>query len=255
MGSDGKSSKNIDTLANGLANTLAERIHRDTIEKDLSEGDFFMTVEQISEHYEVSRTIAREAVSQLRALGILQSRQRKGLLIGRPDPVKLMSRWLPFYGQGNQGNELLFLGQLRYSLEIGAVDIAVAQGTEKQIKQILETAEQFDKVGSKHGHNHEADLLDLAFHRLILEMTSNPLITGMHRILSDYFHASQFEGSPPEASKAIREHYLIADALKRRDNEAARNLLRCHLEIAITNRNLLIGKQSTGATKKKKKKK
>jgi len=98
-----------------------------------------MTVDQVSVHYDVSRTIAREAVSQLRALGILKSRQRKGLLIGQPDPVSLMARWVPFYSHGTDGKQLLRLAQLRYTLELGAVDLAVTNATSEQLDPLSET--------------------------------------------------------------------------------------------------------------------
>ena len=49
-----------------LANTVATRIHADIVASELQEGDLFMTGEQVSEHYAVSRSISREALSQLR---------------------------------------------------------------------------------------------------------------------------------------------------------------------------------------------
>ena len=219
--------------ADTLANSLAERIHRDTIDRNLQEGDFFMTVDQVGSHYEVSRTIAREAVSQLRALGILQSRQRTGLLVGRPDPVDLMARCIPFYGRGSEGDEVFRLLQLRYALETGAVDLAVSTAHDDQVSQLHDYSQEFDAVASVEGHSSEADRIDLAFHRLVLEMTANPLISGMHRVLSEYFHASTQLEQPPDAGKAIREHYMIADAFARRDAETARTVLRCHLESAL----------------------
>ena len=61
-----------------LSTTVANRIHADILSSKLSEGDLFMTSDQIEERYEVSRTVAREAVSQLHALGVVTSRRRKG---------------------------------------------------------------------------------------------------------------------------------------------------------------------------------
>lgn len=192
-----------------------------------------MTVEQVSEHYSVSRTIAREAVSQLRALGILHSRQRKGLLVGRPDPVDLMARSVPFYARGMQGNELLRLAQLRHVLELGAIELAVSAATDSQLQRLLETAQEFESIALIHGHNKEADEVDSSFHRQILEMTGNPLVAGMHGVLNEYFLASAHLKQPPDASRAIHEHQMIADAIRRRDRELARTVLRCHLEESL----------------------
>ncbi len=213
-----------------LANTLADRIHLDTNEKNLSAGDFFMTVEQVSQHYGVSRTIAREAVSQLHGLGILESRQGKGLLIGSPDPAQLMSRWLPFYGRAGDGENIKELAQLRYTLELGAIDLAISNCSSEQCEQLAGIAKEFEGIASASGHGRQSDVADLSFHGLILAMTGNPLIAGMHGVLSDYFHVSEQSEQPSNPSKAIREHQMIVDAFKQRDRELARTVLRSHLQ-------------------------
>lgn len=216
---------------NTLGNMLADQMHADIVASGLQEDEFFMTGDQVAKHYGVSRSIARESLGQLRALGVLKSRQRKGLLVGRPDPIKLMSRWVPFYGRGTQGNELSRLAELRYVLELGAVDLAVPHASEDQVKRVCVLAERFEQVASKFGHNQEADRIDLAFHTLILEMTGNALIAGMHRVLSDYFLASTQEAPKPNEDpvSSIRAHHMIAEAFTRRDGEMVRSVLRSHL--------------------------
>ena len=217
---------------NTMANALADRIHADIAASELQEDELFMTGDQLVEHYEVSRSVARDAVSQLRALGVLKSRQRKGLLVGRPDPVRLMERWVPFYGRGCEGKELVGLAQLRYVLELGAVDLAVSKASDSQIRRLRELACEFESIASRFGHNEDADRVDLAYHTLILDMTGNELIAGMHRVLSDYFIASSTVAPMPreDAVTAVRTHHMIAEAMERRDGEIVRALLRSHLE-------------------------
>jgi len=66
--------------AQKLARVVRRRIQR----LQLPDGAFFMTEAQLATRYRVSRTVAREAVSQLKALGLLESRKRKGL----PAPIR-----------------------------------------------------------------------------------------------------------------------------------------------------------------------
>lgn len=216
---------------NTLASALADRMHADIVASGLQEDDFFTTGDQIAKENGVSRSVARESLGQLCALGVLKSRQRKGLLVGRPDPVKLMSRWVPCFVRGTQGNELSLLAELRYALELGAVDLAVPNASDDQVQRLAALANQFDYVASRFGHNPEADQVDLVFHSLILEMTGNELVAGMHRVLADYFLASSREAPKPneDALSAIRAHHMIAEALARRDGEMARSVLRSHL--------------------------
>jgi DNA-binding FadR family transcriptional regulator len=69
-------------------------------------------------------------------------------------------------------------------------------------------------------------------------MTGNPLIAGMHRVLSDYFQIAV--KSSPHWKKGLQsaawEHRAIADAIARQDIEFARSVLRRHLENALIER-------------------
>ncbi|OYW17275.1 MAG: hypothetical protein B7Z55_12845, partial [Planctomycetales bacterium 12-60-4] len=99
------------------AHELAQRIRKRIQAEQLADGTFFMTEAQLAEEYGVSRTVTREAVSRLQALGILEGRKRKGLLVRHPDPLRLLSNSLPsLVGSQNDWREL---AQLRYALEVG----------------------------------------------------------------------------------------------------------------------------------------
>lgn len=223
----------IEPNSDTLANSVAERIYRDIVAAGLHEGDFFMTGDAVVERYQVSRTIAREALSQLRGLGVLKSRQKKGLLVARPDPVKLASHWVPLYCPASDPSAFRVLAQLRYALEMGAVDLAVANASTKAIEHLAELAAEFERLAAHACHTPETDRIDLTFHKTILEMTGNPLISGMHRVLSNYFQASTTLDPLDDATKAIREHHMVVDALRTRDRDLVRTLLRSHLERTI----------------------
>lgn len=218
---------------NTLADNVAGRILADITSSKLQEGDLFMTGDQVGEHYSVSRSVAREAISRLQALGVIESRQRKGLLIARPDPVHLTQQWLPMYCRTSDLESLRMLAQFRYALEVGAVDLAIANATDEQMDLLEERVQDFETLASRTGHTPEADGRDLALHMVVLEMTGNALIAGMHRVLSDYFHASTQLPPMTDASKAIREHHIIVEAFRRRDAETARAMLRAHLQTTL----------------------
>jgi len=218
-----------------LANRLADRIHRDVVDADLMEGDFFMTVDQVVGHYGVSRPIAREAISQLRALGVLKSRQRVGLLVDRPNLVTMMNRWLPVFVQSENKKDLMTLVQLRYVLELGALDFSVAHATDEQVRRLKQLAGEFQEMADLKGQGEETSQIELDYHCLILDMTHNPLIAGMHRVIADYFHAApvqnpQWNEISPDT---VWEHRAIADAIEKKDAELARILLRKHLETSL----------------------
>lgn len=213
-----------------LANSLAERMRRDIIAADLAEGDLYMTEAEVVQRYAVSRNIAREAVSQLRALGALKSRQGKGLLVARSDPVGLLARSFPFYGR--EPKDLKNLTQWRYVLEIGAVELAVNAATPEQIDRLELLAREYGELGSRDHTEEEENAVELAFHSLILEMTGNPLIAGMHHLLVTYFGSPthQHDVQVDDRPRTAWQHHAIAEAIRQRDIEQARVILRQHLQ-------------------------
>ena len=218
-----------------LTSGLVEKIKSQVMNSNLKQGEVFMTVDQISAEYGVSRTIAREAASQLQALGLLKGRKRLGLVVARPAAQDLMRDWLPLYARSLEGESFQALAQLRYTLELGSVDLASANATEEQVKQLASLAERFAKVTAAHGQNEEANQIEFEFHCLLLTMTGNPLIAGMHRVLADYFQAAT--ACNPHwnevSQTSVYEHRTIAEAFALRDTELARNLLRKHLERSL----------------------
>jgi len=224
---------NTEPNTNTLANNLADQIRMDIEQQDLAEGTLFMTGDEVAARYGVSRGIAREAISQLRALGMLKSRQGKGLLIGRSDLVGLFERGLPFYG--NMPEDVHVLAQLRYVLEIGSVDLAVTNGSEAQIRELGELAQEYQRQAAQSVPGERGlDTVEYAFHSLILKMTGNPIVHGMHTVLSEYFEKSIARNprpsfTDPGIGEWAWEHAAIASGFRDRDREATRAYLRRHL--------------------------
>jgi GntR family transcriptional regulator, transcriptional repressor for pyruvate dehydrogenase complex len=212
-----------------LSQQLAERIRQHVEQARLPDGALFMTEAEVAEKYQVSRTVAREAVGRLRAIGLLEGRQHKGLIVRHPDPLRLFSDSLPSLARSDQ--DMSELARLRYVLEVGAIELAVRCATHEQIARLTEIAEQIKKVvRTRAGSKRQKDL-DIAFHSLLLEMTGSELVAGMQRVLVDFFRAVS-QRTPLDAANAERaawEHAELAAAVRDRDVERARAMIRAQL--------------------------
>ncbi|TVP98203.1 MAG: FadR family transcriptional regulator [Planctomycetaceae bacterium] len=208
---------------------LAERLRARIEQQQLPDGELFMTEAEVAEKYDVSRTVAREAVGQLRAIGLLEGRQRKGLIVRHPDPIGLFSASLPSFARSE--HDLAELSRLRYVLEVGAIELAVKNATDEQIARLSSIAARFRDIANNGTCLEEEKRLDLAFHSLLLEMTGSKLVAGMQRVLVDFFH-SLVETSPLDAVNLDRiawEHTELASAIGDRDVERARAMLRIQI--------------------------
>ena len=119
-----------ETQSVDLADRLRERIQS----SGLADGELFMTESELADEYGVSRTVAREAVGRLAAIGLLECRKSKGLVVRRPDPLRLLELGLPSLIDSQR--DLSELAMLRYVLEMGAVEPAVRNGTDDQIRRL-----------------------------------------------------------------------------------------------------------------------
>lgn len=212
-----------------LSQQLAERLSRDIERKRIPDGALFMTEAEVAEEYEVSRTVAREAVGQLKAIGLLEGRQRKGLIVRHPDPVRLFSASLPALARSEQ--DISELAQLRYVLEVGAIELAVKNATDEQVSRLENIAEQIKKAVRSRGGMKKETELDISFHSLLLEMTGSTLIAGMQRVLVDFFRGVS-RVSPldePNVERIAWEHTELAAAIRDRDLERARAMIRAQL--------------------------
>ncbi len=218
----------VEPNTNTLANHVADGLRRSLLARGLREGDLFMKEEDVARRYRVSRGIAREAVSQLRALGILKSRQARGLLVGRADPVELLSQSLPFYSRSPSDDT--HIARFRYVLEIGAIELAVTHATEEQIDRLAQAAKRFESAASR-ARLADLSTADLAFHRVLLEMSNEPLVAGMHGVLADYFYSEIERGLDwdPADTTSQWQHHAIVQSVRQRDTEQSRALLRQHL--------------------------
>lgn len=216
-------------------NKLLKRIITDR----LRPGDTFSTEKQLEQELNVSRSILRESVSQLKALGFLESKQRVGLVVSRPDPLNLLKLSLhPFL---LDSIELKELAELRYTLEIGAVEIAVNRAKEKQINQLMQYAEEYVRAVSsktdKSVINREQDDIEKDFHGMILKMTNNAMLERMMGILTTFFSRIESELKGWENNKmdekSAWEHRAIAKAFKDRNANRARAILEEHLNSLV----------------------
>lgn len=213
---------------------LAERLRTRIEQQRLPDGELFMTEAEVAEKYNVSRTVAREAVGQLRAIGLLEGRQRKGLIVRHPDPIGLFSASLPSFARSER--DLAELSRFRYVLEVGAIELAVKNATAEQITRLTGIAARFRDIAIHGTCLEEEKQLDLEFHSLLLAMTGSKLVAGMQRVLVDFFQ-SLVKTSPLDAANLDRiawEHTELAAAIADRDVERARAMLRIQIRGYLT---------------------
>jgi GntR family transcriptional regulator, transcriptional repressor for pyruvate dehydrogenase complex len=158
---------------------------------------------------------------------MLEGRKRKGLIVRRPDPIRLLTQTLPSLISSE--DDLRELGMLRYALEVGSIELAIQHATEEQLEELARIVSDMEAAFA------DADLaesfvdLDLQFHALILSMTGSRMISGMRNLLVDFFSKVPRRGNlVAVADRMIWEHRELYNAIRARDVERARTMIRMH---------------------------
>jgi GntR family transcriptional repressor for pyruvate dehydrogenase complex len=207
---------------------LALKIRQRIQTERLTDGSFFMTEAQLAAQYNASRTVTREAVSRLQALGILEGRKRKGLIVRCPDPLVLFQNSLP--SLATSPDDWRDVAQLRYALEVGAIELAIRSATEEQIERLAEIERDLERSVRDDIASLLAIELDVKFHSLILEMTGSRMIAGMQQVLVQFFHSTpKSDATPASAERICWEHRELLDAIRDRDVERARAMIRIQI--------------------------
>jgi DNA-binding FadR family transcriptional regulator len=179
----------------------------------------------------VSRNILREAIKTLAAKGMVRTARRAGTLVlpktgwALLDPEMLAwAMTLP----SERVRLLRELTRLRLIIEPEVAALAARQATAEAIDRL---AEAYRDMARNVNHPVKAIESDIHFHRVLFESVDNQILLGLLQPFAALLRAN-FEitiGARGAFIRNLEEHRLIAEAVRRRDAEAARGAMRALL--------------------------
>lgn len=184
-----------------------------------------LTLEQIGERFDVSRTIAREVVQVLVSMRLVESRRRTGIRVLPRyawdvfDPAVI--RWR--LAGVTRRDHLAELTQLRAAVEPPAAALAALHADADQRAEVQELAEKMEVTGAS--RDLQAFLEhDIAFHRLLLTASGNGMFAGLGDVVEEVLRGrTDHHLMPPEPKpEARRQHAAVALAVARGEVEPAR---------------------------------
>jgi GntR family transcriptional regulator, transcriptional repressor for pyruvate dehydrogenase complex len=217
--------------APNLTSGLVERLTFEIESGKLAPGSRLPTEQALINATGVSRTVVREAISALRANGLVITRQGVGAFVS-PDaqnrPFRIHADEL------RSINEVLKVFELRISIETEAAGFAAERRTKRHLgdmKRCLRLIDQQIELGQS-----AADA-DYIFHKAIFAAANNSYFVQFLEFLGRFIIPRQRiqRGLEDPDQRGIylkriqKEHFAIFDAIKAADPEAARKAARAHL--------------------------
>ena len=207
-------------LADQMAEQLQEQI------KAMAPGTKLKPENMLAEEFGVSRTVVREAISQLKAVGSLRSRQGSGNFVAPPSQTMLS---FPGLDELNPRDIIKFF-EIRSGLDAAAARLASARRTKAQLNAMRQACQRTTEATNPT----DAAASDLEFHQTIVEATANEHFVSVHRFLAaqlregTVFTRRLLAGSELERD-VHKEHRAIFNAIEAKDGELAAKLAQEHM--------------------------
>lgn len=216
-----------ETLATQLIEVLRGRIEGGTY----GTGDRLPSEHALIAEFGVSRTVVREAIANLRAIGLVSSRQGVGAFVSKADitpPYRVEEDSLHLV------HEVAAVLEVRISLESETAYLAAIRRDDAALAEIRGA---LDSMAAAIAAGDDAVQADLDFHGAVARATGNKHFLSLFNYLGKLLiprtrlrtFALQGASRSSYLGQLIEEHRRIFDAIERRDPEGARAGMRIHL--------------------------
>lgn len=215
-----------------LSEQVARRLIAEIRSGRLAPQDKLPTEALLVQQFGVSRTVIREAVSQLKSLGLVTSRQGSGMYV-RP---QANFEPLSFNADHSASRDAVIqITEVRRAVEAEAARLAAERRTSKDITQIRKALRAIE-LAVKSGRDGVEE--DVAFHRCIAQAASNPYLLQTLEYLSQYLREGTRVTRANEARRAdfaqqvMLEHQAIVAAIEQSDSRGALKAATTHMQNA-----------------------
>lgn len=199
-------------------------------------GSMVPSESRLAQSLQVSRTVVREAVSRLKAEGLLSSQQGRGAFVANDRSQ------MGFAIDKQDVESLRKLAQildLRMGVEVEAAALAAERATDAARQEVAAAAHAFADSSGGGADGVEAGVAaDIRFHRAINDATGNDYYLGLFNYLGASLRETMLAGRLKaverggENREAVQEHLDVAEAIMAADADAARERMRNHLKLS-----------------------
>jgi len=215
-------------LSQRVAAALIAEIHSGR----LKPGDKLPTEPVLVKQFSVSRTVVREAVSRLKSIGLVDSRQGSGVFVleAAIPPLSFDAR------DAVSKNSVIQMVELRRALEAEVADLAAQRRTKADVRHIRQALAALNQAVAGGGDGVQQDV---AFHLAIATAAQNPYLLSTLQYLRRLLHGATQITRANEARRGdfvrdVRaEHDAILAAIEASDPLAARAAAFDHMNNAI----------------------
>jgi DNA-binding FadR family transcriptional regulator len=213
-----------------LSSLVADELLQSIRSGNLRPGDRLPTEQGLMDEFQVGRNVIREAVQQLVALGVVDVRPRRGIVVSEHGPTSALDALA--VGALLDDRTVDELYSFRMILETAIAEQAARQATPDDIERINASLRRYENAVERRSQIWAADV---EFHQQLAEASGNVVFTRVLAALGDLLELYRrvTDRVPGAPEQAVIEHTAIVKAIEARDTEAARRAMESHLHTAM----------------------
>lgn len=211
---------------------VAETLHEMIRTGQLKPGDKIDSVQQLAENFQVGRSAIREALSALRAMGLVEMKQGEGTFV-KGFEAKKMTFPLSTAILMNK-EDIAHLLEVRKIVETGAAASAARNRSQEDLDAMLQVLEEMKNT---QGDGELGEKADFKFHLTIAAASHNPLLSKLLEQVSGLMIETQketrriwFYSKQTTSEKLYEQHVGIFKAIEEKNEDKAREAMLSHLD-------------------------
>jgi len=228
-----------------VTDQLVEHLARSIVSGRIRPSERVPSEAELVSRFGISKVGVREAIGVLAALGLVQVQQGKRTLVRDEQDWHILSKVVQQALREELGSAHV-LGQLfevRLILEPAVAALAAERVTGDGAKELEGLVADLQRIASGTQDTREFLQKDLSFHDGVVRLVQNPsmraMVADLYRHMLDNWDDSRVTAT--DLADLVDEHAAIADAIARKDPEAARAAMDRHI---VRAREVEIGRRS-----------
>jgi DNA-binding FadR family transcriptional regulator len=218
-----------------LHQQVAHHLVQQLVSGEPPPGELLPSEQRLAENLGVSRTVIREALMMVSTKGLIEIEHGRGARVRRAtewnifDPAVIEA----LQNTGGVGPILGNLLEVRRFIEVEAAALAAVRsddGAPEALEKLVQEMELALKAPADYFR------LDVAFHEQLFQAANNQVLVRLMEPVRDLLRAARMHVIAVSSPKSLREslegHRKILDAIRARDQDAARRAMTDHLRLA-----------------------
>ncbi|WP_100407166.1 FadR/GntR family transcriptional regulator [Bacillus solitudinis] len=214
-----------------ISEIVAEQLTEMIKSGEVEPGDRLSTVQQLADEFNVGRSAIREALSALKAVGLVEIRQGEGTFVKKinHDLASLVIPSVEFMKQ----DDVRQLFEIRKIVETGAASLAAMNRSEEDLFKIESILHEMKRA---EGDGELGERADVEFHLAVVTATQNSMLNKLLEVVSDTMQVTMrearkvfFYSERERLAKLYEEHCQIYEAIKQKDAHTAYEKMMVHI--------------------------